>query len=256
MHTKVIKDFPKRIISLVPSITELLYDLGLENNIVGVTSFCVHPPKAIKYKALIGGVFKLKYNVIQSLNPDLIIASKEENNKVEIESLMQNYNVLLFDVKSFDDSLNMIHEIGKVTDKNEEAESICESITKEFANLPIIIKQPTVVCLIWKNPFISLSHNTYINSLLFKIGFTNLIDEKDILYPEISVNSLRRLSPDILFLLSEPCFFDNDDKEFFENKLPTTNVILVDGEMFAWYGSRMIKAASYFSKLLSQLVLE
>ena len=247
------KSIPIRIISLVPSVTELLYDLGLENSIVGVTSFCVHPPQAIKNNTLIGGIFKFKFDVIDNLQPDLIIASKEENNKVEIESLMQKYNVLLFDVKSFDDAIDMIKQIGEVTGKKIEADNICKTILKVFSGFPILHTKPKVVCLIWKNPFITLSHNTYINSLLDRLNFENLINDNDILYPEIGIVNLKRLSPDILFLLSEPCFFDKDDKEFFENKLPSTNVMLVDGEMFAWYGSRMIRAAQYFSQLLINL---
>jgi len=242
-----------RIISLVPSITELLYYLGLENNIVGVTSFCVHPPQAIKQKTLIGGIFKLKFDVIENLKPDLIIASKEENKKEEIELLMQNYNVLLFDVKSFDDAILMIKEIGRVTEKQDKADLLCKSILNGFSVLPILKPKPKVVCLIWKKPFISLSHNTYINSLLEKLNFTNLVDDKNNLYPEITVSDLKFLSPDILFLLSEPCYFDDNDKEFFENNLPSTKVMLVDGEMFAWYGSRMDKASLYFTNMLNKV---
>ena len=103
--------------------------------------------------------------------------------------------------------------------------------------------------MIWKKPFITLSGNTYINDIINKLGLRNIYESNKKLYPEIRLEQLKKDSPDILFLLSEPCYFDNEDKNYFSNLLPSTKVILADGEMFAWYGSRMIKAAEYFTKL-------
>ncbi len=241
---------PQRIISLVPSITELLFDLGLKNRIVGITSFCVHPPEAIKQKTLIGGIFKLKFDIIEKLKPDLIIASKEENNKEEILRLKKKYNVLLFDVKSFDDALDMVQSIGKHTGKENESKEIISSIKIGFSELISLQSKLSIACLIWKKPFITLSGNTYISDIINKLGFKNIYSNHKKLYPEISLEQLKKDSPDILFLLSEPCYFDNKDRIYFSSQLPSTKVILVDGEMFAWYGSRMIKAAEYFRGFL------
>lgn len=240
---------PKRIISLVPSISELLVDLGLYDSIVGVTSFCVKPPELLKLKTIVGGISGLKFERIEDLKPDLIIASKEENNKEEIEYLESEYRVELFDVNSFSDALEMIISLGEITGRLQIAHQLVREISTEFSTFPLLKAKKTAICIIWKKPYISLSGNTYINSLLELIGLNNCIVDNHKRYPEISLDSIIEKAPDYLFLLSEPCYFGEEDKEYFSQLLPYTDVKLVDGEMFAWYGSRMLKAGEYLKSI-------
>ena len=120
MHREVkIDSPPKRIVSLVPSQTELLYDLGLQDNIVGQTLFCIHPADKHKTKTIIGGTKKLKLELILALQPDLIIGNKEENEQQQIEYLMQNATVWMSDIYTLSDSLEMIKSIGEIVNKKD-----------------------------------------------------------------------------------------------------------------------------------------
>ena len=126
---------PKRIISLVPSQTELLFDLGLENNIIGITKFCTHPKKKVKHLAKVGGTKSLSIKKIRNLNPDIIIANKEENDQNQIEELQKSFPVWTSDIGNLQDALDMILNLGKVTNKVREADRIVHDITLTFNSL-------------------------------------------------------------------------------------------------------------------------
>ncbi len=144
---------PKRIISLVPSQTELLFDLGLNDEVVGVTKFCVHPENKFKSITKIGGTKKLNMEKIRSLNPDLIIGNKEENEKEQIETLMKEFPVWMSDIYNLDDALNMMKALGKLVDKNKKALEMATAIKERFTNLEKGLngkEPPSAAYLIWK----------------------------------------------------------------------------------------------------------
>lgn len=240
-----IPERPKRIISLVPSQTELLVDMGLEENLVGVTKFCVHPAHLRKSKTVVGGTKKYRFDVIDSLKPDLIIGNKEENDRREIEKLAEKYPVWMSDILSLEDNYSMIDQLGILTGKEWAAKKLIEEIKSSF--VAEISRKGTCVYLIWNEPMMCAGGKTFIHSMLEIAGFENLV--KSDRYPVLNLEELENLAPDYLLLSSEPFPFRKKHIEFFKSNLPNTRVRLVDGELFSWYGSRLRFSKSYFQNL-------
>jgi len=242
---------PKKIISVVPSQTELLFDLGLDDEVVGITKFCIHPNQWFKTKTRVGGTKTLKFDKIKSLNPDLIIANKEENTQAEIEFLQQHYNVYTSDIKTLDDAYKMMSDIGKMTGKVVESEMIINQIKANFKYLPQFNKK--ILYLIWKQPYMAAGQFTFINHLLSKIGLINVVNDEKSRYVELSVEQIKQLNPDFIFLSSEPYpFKDKHIKEL--KKISNAQPILVDGEIFSWYGSRLKYFKHYINNELVPLL--
>lgn len=246
-HTLQISFPPKRIISLVPSQTELLYDLGLDAEVIGITKFCVHPPAWRTTKTIIGGTKKFNFEAIDQLKPDLIIGNKEENYKEGIEALQQNYPVWMSDIVTLADAMAMMKSVGEITGKPEQAKAIVNTVKSSLRNLPVpSLKR--VLYLIWRNPLMGVATNTFIHEMLTIAGFENCLKEHN-RYPELSVADLAALNPDLVFLSSEPYPFSEKHVEEIQSLLPQAGIFLVDGEMFSWYGSRMRFFANYLATL-------
>ena len=247
--------FPKRIISLVPSQTELLYDLGLREEVVGITKFCLHPEVWFRNKERVGGTKKLNIEKIKSLHPDLILANKEENVKEQIEELEKSFNVWTSDIKNLDDALIMIKHVGELVNKKKQSEQIIQEVKSAFHNL-LSITETTVrkkVCyLIWQKPLMTIGGDTFINDMLKKCSFQNVFESLR-RYPEISIEQINEAQPEFIFLSSEPFPFKEKHAEEMYVISPGSKIILVNGEFFSWYGSRLIKAADYFKKLLKKI---
>ena len=239
-----------KIISLVPSITELLFDLGLKNQIIGRTKFCIHPQPEIKAIPQFGGTKKLHIENIIKANPDLIVANKEENLKSEIEELQKHLKVHVTDVSNLDENNQMILDLGHLTNAVEAAQNIVNVINAEFDRLPRHELKPNVLYLIWKKPMMSVGQDTFIHNMLDYAGFANICGQ-DSRYPEIK--SIENLHPDYVFLSSEPFPFKEKHMPEIQEKFPNAKMVLVDGEMFSWYGSRMRLAPEYFIKLQADL---
>ena len=247
-----LKQDPQRIISLVPSLTELLYDLGLDQRVVGITKFCIHPEGWRKEKSIIGGTKTINFEAIHRLDPDLIIANKEENKQEDIEQLSENYPVWVSDISDFDDALHAIEWIGEITRSEKQAQRINFSIHKSWSRIdPFIYEKRTCLYLIWNDPIMIAGKGTYIDDILARINFENLTDKKR--YPAISIEEIIALDPEFLFLSSEPFPFKEQHLSYFSKALTKTKVILVNGEMFSWYGSRISLAGDYFSKFLREI---
>ena len=246
-----------RIISVVPSLTELLFDLGLDEHIVGVTRFCIHPKNKIKSKQKVGGTKNLKIERILELSPTLIIANKEENAKADIEELQKSYTVLLTDIYSLEDALKSILTIGELTQSNIEAGLLVQKIQSEFdAYIPNNkLQGKKVAYLIWNDPIMICGRNTFINILIEKMGMKNVFPQIDGRYPQINESQLHLLEPDCIFLSSEPFPFKNKHLVDFQKRFPKTKVSLVDGEMFSWYGSRLKLVPEYLTKLQKELII-
>jgi ABC-type Fe3+-hydroxamate transport system substrate-binding protein len=169
---------PKRIISLVPSQTELLYDLGLSEEVIGITKFCIHPAAWFRVKQRVGGTKQLNIELIRSLNPDLIIGNKEENTKEDIEALAQEFPVWMSDISTFDDALSMIDVLGDMLNREDEAELLVEDITEAFAPLENLGQQQSFLYFIWDDPAFLTGKNTFIDSMLSKIGYKQSLNSK------------------------------------------------------------------------------
>lgn len=239
---------PQKIISLVPSITELLFDLGLEDQIAGVTKFCIHPKEKCKSKIIIGGTKNIHQERINEINPDLIIANKEENEKSQIELLEKSFPVWMSDVDNFSEAIDMILKIGEITGKEKSAQEIVRDVHADFSKIILPARKYKVAYLIWQKPYMSVGGDTFIHSMLQNAGLENVF-ENEKRYPEISLENIVDHQTEILFLSSEPYPFKEKHKAAFEKLLPGIKIMLVDGEMFSWYGSRMMLSAKYFIQL-------
>lgn len=247
-NTILLSETPKRIVSLVPSQTELLFDLGLENEVVGITKFCIHPDIWFRSKTRVGGTKNVNFDKISELTPDLIIANKEENTEGEIKELMTIYPTWVSDIKNLDDAIQMINNIGKITKTDQKASEITKNISFSFNNLAKSSKNHSVLYLIWNNPFMSINQDTFINEMIEQNGWINYCKDRSERYPEITIEELK-LYPDIIFLSSEPFPFKQKHLDELQTIFPNSQIHLVDGEMFSWYGSRLLKAPEYFKKL-------
>jgi ABC-type Fe3+-hydroxamate transport system substrate-binding protein len=244
---------PKRIVSLVPSQTELLSDLGLEDQVVGITKFCVHPAAWRNHKAIIGGTKKFDFNMIKGLNPDLIIGNKEENYQDGIEQLKEIAPVWMSDITSLEDATQMILELGKITGREEISHELANTVLSSFDSL-IQVKPKTVLYLIWYNPWMAAATETFIHTMLSKTGVKNCLENVS-RYPELTNDEIKRLNPDFVFLSSEPFPFRQKHVDELQQILPASKIISVDGEMFSWYGSRLKLFVNYFNTAVRPLLL-
>lgn len=241
----------QRIVSLVPSQTELLYDLGLNDEVVGITKFCVHPGKWFRTKTRIGGTKNIHIDKIQSLQPDLVIANKEENIKEQVEALQQFAKVYVSDVNNLSEALQMIREIGELVNKKEQANYLSKSIEKKFSQLKNIqVQKKTAAYFIWKDPYMVAGGETFINDMMQYAGLENIFQDLP-RYPETTVDDLKQMNCDYVLLSSEPYPFKQKHIDELQPLLPATKIILVDGEMFSWYGSRLLLSADYFRQFIS-----
>ena len=243
-------EFPKRIVSLVPSQTELLFDLGLDEEIIGITKFCIHPKKWHQTKTRIGGTKKVNIHKIKSLQPDLIICNKEENTKEEIELLAKEFSVWISDIKNLSEALNMIIGIGEITGKSEKAEMLIQKICSGFVDLQPLKTEKKALYLIWKEPWMSVNSETFIHDMLVRCGFTNITQNKTLRYPDLTEQELIELNPNYVFLSSEPFPFKEKHIQELQEILPKAKIMLVDGEAFSWYGSHLLKSVEYFKELI------
>ncbi len=240
---------PQRIVSLVPSITELLFDLGLEKEIVGITKFCVHPAEKIKTVQKIGGTKDFNIEKIIELQPDLVIADKTENKKDAVLKLAEKVPVFVTEVYDFASALRMITQIGVITNKQTQATSLHNTIQLQFNELMVKKPYKKAIYMIWRKPYMTINGNTFINAMMEKAGFENVFAGKPDNYPVITEDDIKNSKAEIVLLSSEPCHFTRKHIPEFQSMLPTAEIRLVNGEMFTWYGSRMRLAAEYFSSL-------
>ncbi|MEJ7625990.1 MAG: helical backbone metal receptor [Ferruginibacter sp.] len=240
---------PTRIVSLVPSQTELLHYLGLEQETIAITKFCIHPADWYKKKLKIGGTKNLSIEKIIALQPDLIIANKEENVKEEIEALSEHH-VWLTDISTLEDAYQMISDIGKLTHKYAEADILIKLIKENFKSFHS--GKISVAYLIWKEPYMAAGGDTFINDMLIHAGFINVFASHK-RYPVITFSDLKNCGCEIIMLSSEPYPFSVKHQITLQKLLPHTKIVLTDGEMFSWYGSRLLKATEYFSNLHKQI---
>lgn len=243
---------PKRIVSLVPSQTELLAYLGLEEEVVGITKFCVHPKNWLKTKATVGGTKKINIEKVIALKPDIIIANKEENLKEDIEQLEAIAPVWVSDVANFEDALQMMQTIGELVNKKETAQILIEDIKNAFAGLNNNDDYLRACYLIWQQPYMTIGGDTFISDMMKHCGFINVY-EKETRYPTITLEEIKEKNCSVVLLASEPFPFKEKQRATIQQQLPNTKVILVDGEMFSWYGNRMLLAAQYFKELINYI---
>lgn len=248
-----IKQKPERIISLVPSITELIADLGCSSNLVARTMYCKHPSDLEGNVPVIGGTQHVDIESIIKLKPDLIIANKEENLQSDINKLEEYFPVFVTHVRNVEESLLLIHTLGQLLDHETEAANLIKQLHKSINNIPCLIKPLQVLYLIWRMPYVSVSQDTYTGNLIEKLNFKNIVAYEQKNYPDLSIEKLSTLNPQIIMLASEPYNFTPKHELELSLIFPKAHIIHVDGEMFSWYGTRMLKKPEYFAEMINKL---
>ncbi|MDN6281124.1 MAG: helical backbone metal receptor [Psychroflexus sp.] len=242
---------PKRIISLVPSLTELVYDLGLSTELVGVTKFCVHPEDMRTRAKIVGGTKQVKHHYIDALDPDLILCSKEENTSEIVAELEKKYNVYVSDINTLDDAYDFFNDLGRLCDCEEKTTALVsevQSALSRYKNNTADLPQLKIAYFIWRKPWMLVGNETFIQHLLSELGFTNVYADAE-RYPEVELADLKKA--DYYFLSTEP--FPFEEKHKVELPVNPSKVKIVDGEFFSWYGSRLLKAFPYFLELRTNL---
>ena len=247
---------PKRIVSLVPSQTELLYELGLEEQIVGITKFCVHPFHFKSTKKIVGGTKQVNFDKIAALHPDVIICNKEENTLEMVEELRKICPVWVTDIRTIADNFQMIIDFGLLFNCRTEAQKWYDKLRFALMDFQTFVKEKPIqkaAYFIWKNPYMVAGSDNYINEILKMNHFQNIYENLG-RYPEVEIKKIRlEGDPDIVFLSSEPYPFKEEDAFEIGRFTHHAKTVFVDGEMFSWYGSRLLKAFAYFKTLHSKL---
>ncbi|WP_242978853.1 helical backbone metal receptor [Rhodohalobacter mucosus] len=229
-----------RIISLVPSLTELLFDLGLDDSVAGRTRFCIHPEKRIDNVPIIGGTKNPRIERIRELEPDLVIANREENRKEDVKAIEEFCEVMVTDINTIDDALFAIHDIGDRCGTKEKAAELIDAVRKELHHVP---EEPLLraAYIVWREPWMSVGNDTYIHSVMMHWKLENVFSNRT-RYPKTTLDELNKVQPDVILLSSEPYPFREKHLEEVSSRCKDSRVLLVDGEWFSWYGSRMLPA--------------
>lgn len=236
----------QRLVSLVPSQTELLFDLGLDEAVVGITKFCIHPADKVAAKTRVGGTKTVSIDRVAALQPTLIIANREENTRADVEALQAIAPVHVTDVRTLPAAYAMIRDLGRLVGKTTEAAALATQIETAMNSLPRPAARERVTYLIWRGPWMVAAADTFIDAMLTQAGFENAFATQ-VRYPVVSDADLTAARPDRIFLSSEPYPFKNKHIAELQQLCPQALIELVDGELFSWYGTRLLKSAAYLS---------
>ncbi len=227
---------PRRIVSLVPSITATLADLGLDEEVVGLTTFCVRPAGWRERKRRVGGTKDVRADRVADLQPDLILANKEENERAQVEPLEALAPVYVTDVATVEQAIQLIETLGELTDRRERGQALAAEVRAGFAALAPAATPRRVAYLIWRRPYMAAGGGTFVDDVLRRGGLANAFGDRP-RYPEVSAEELA--GADALLLSSEPFPFAEKHRDELAAQAPGVPALLVDGELFSWWGSRL-----------------
>lgn len=243
---------PQRIVSLVPSQTELLFDLGVDEKIVGVTKFCTDPPDRVADVTRIGGTKKFNFARIDALAPDLILGNKEENYQDGIEQLKMRYRVWMSDIYDLDDALWMVEQVAAMVGARERGQSLSRTVRERFMSLDkVVARRPEprrAAYFIWRKPYMVVGGNNFIDHLMRRAGLYNVFRDLE-RYPQVTAAQVAGARPEVLLLSSEPYPFTQAHRDEFQSMGAGADVHLVDGTLFSWYGSRLLRIPAYLEAI-------
>ncbi|MEM1041227.1 MAG: helical backbone metal receptor [Bacteroidota bacterium] len=250
-RTVTLGTLPRRIVSLVPSQTELLADLGLDDEVVGLTRFCVHPAGWKKRKQIVGGTKNVNAERVAALEPDLVLANLEENVREQVEALDELAPVFVTDPATVEGALGMIRTVGALVGRSDRAEALADAVARGFDGLAA---QPPVQAayLIWRTPWMTVGGDTFVHDVLRRASLVNVFGEQT-RYPEVTLDAIAAAEPEVVLLSSEPFPFREKHLAEVGAAVPGAAVHLVDGELFSWYGSRMRLMPPYLAALRGRL---
>lgn len=231
-----------RIVSLVPSITELLCDLDLSEQLVGRTGFCIHPWETVRAIPKVGGTKDLKFDRIRELKPTHVVVNVDENRKEDAEALAEFIpNVVVTHPLAPRDNLDLYRQMGREFDREAQAEALCKRFEAALSKVEDRPEQ-RVLYLIWRDPWMTISPETYISRTLGLFNWKTVPASTDERYPQVD---LAAVDVDRVLLSSEPFHFKEHHIPEVEALVPGAKVSLIDGEMTSWYGSRAIAGIDY-----------
>jgi ABC-type Fe3+-hydroxamate transport system substrate-binding protein len=236
-----------RIVCLVPSITELLCDLGLSEQLVGRTGFCIHPWETVKSIPKVGGTKDLKFDRIRELEPTHVVVNVDENRKEDAETLAEFVpNVVVTHPLAPRDNLALYRQMGETFGVEAEAEKLCGEFEAAYERA-IANRGPEqkVLYLIWCDPWMTIAPETYISQTLSLFGWETIPRQTEERYPQVDISAC---DVDRVLLSSEPFHFKANHVREVEGLVPGATVSLIDGEMTSWYGSRAIRGLDYLAK--------
>jgi ABC-type Fe3+-hydroxamate transport system substrate-binding protein len=248
------RDPDARIVSLVPSITELLCELGLAGQLVGRTGFCIHPREAVAAIPKVGGTKDVNIGKIRKLAPTHLVVNIDENEKPTVDKLAEFVpNVVVTHPLAPRDNLALARLMGGVFGAEEAAQAWCAAFEAEYAALRGQAPGParTVLYCIWQDPWMSVSRDTYIASMLAELGW-RVPELGEARYPRFSWDAALVEQLDAVLLSTEPYRFTEAHADALEKQLGKP-VLLVDGEMMSWYGSRALAGLRYLRELRTML---
>jgi ABC-type Fe3+-hydroxamate transport system substrate-binding protein len=246
-----------RIVCLVPSITELLCDLGLSEQVVGRTGFCIHPWETVKTIPKVGGTKDVLMDRVREFEPTHVVVNVDENLKEDAETLATFVpNVVVTHPREPRDNLALFRQMGEEFRREAEAERLCERFEDAFERATANPgPEQSVLYLIWRDPWMTISRETYISQVLALFGWTQPPSfcnpegdkRKGDRYPEVELSDFAG-GIDRVLLSSEPFHFKSDHIPEVEELVPGAEVTLIDGEMTSWYGSRAIAGLDYLAE--------
>jgi ABC-type Fe3+-hydroxamate transport system substrate-binding protein len=258
----VFEKAPERIVSLVPSITETLIELGAGNRVVGITNYCIHPARAVDDIPRVGGTKGASLEKIEALRPDLVITNREENRKRHIDALREKYPVYVTYPRTVEQALKMVADLGTLTRTSAKAAEIAETCGQIVASTgPDVRETPLpTACLIWRDPWMAVGADTYISDLLGTFGLRNVFTRDDGRYPEVSLGTIAERGTDVIILPNEPYAFAEPDRKQIASLLAENGrkarVLIVDGSYLTWFGYRTMQGLRFLryakAKLLSE----
>jgi ABC-type Fe3+-hydroxamate transport system substrate-binding protein len=248
---------PRRIVSLVPSITETLFALGLGPAVAGVTDFCVHPAGEVQHVPKVGGTKNPRLEAVLRLEPDLVIANREENRRRDVERLeAAGAPVFVTYARDVETAIREIEVLGELGERGREARAIAVSVREALraAREARPVPAPCVVALIWRRPYMAVGADTFAHALLVECGGENPFAERERRYPRIDEGALSAAAPDVILLPTEPYAFGEADRQDLLaldcSAARSGRIHVIEGELLTWYGPRMARALPTLSRLL------
>jgi ABC-type Fe3+-hydroxamate transport system substrate-binding protein len=248
---------PRRIVSLVPSITEVLFTLGVGEAVAGCTIYCTQPPAGVATKVRVGGEKNPKLELIRDLGADLVIANVEENLREHVETL-RGWGIAVHVVypRTVAAGIAMVRELGEVVGAAERGRALAETLAGRYAETRARLagRRPArVFCPIWRNPYMTLNGDTYVHDMLATCGGANVFAAHAKRYPEVSLDEVAAAAPEVILLPDEPYRFRRVHAADFEAYpgLRAARVRLVDGKLLSWYGPRIGEALEVLPGLLA-----
>lgn len=260
-----VKSTPKRIVSLVPSITETLFTFGADDSVVAVTNFCVEPPQALEAKTAVGGTKTLDVEAIKGLSPDLIIANAEENREEDIRQLVRaSLPVFVTFPRTVSAAINMMRQLAEITDTVGKAAPILQEAEETLTDIKTASRtrhRPRVFCPIWRRPWMTIGSDTYMHDFITVCGGRNIFADRHDRYPRVELDEVARRLPEVILLPDEPYHFMPKHKEEFATRayVPAVRderIHVVDGKILCWYGPRIADGLRFVNGLLQQPVFE